>query len=93
VIAHSGLTQLLRRTFVFLPLALIGRHSLPVFATGCVLVAIGEVMVETRPEDFSYPLILSAAIVGVGVLVHYAVAMLVARRDDEIRPVPTIGAQ
>lgn len=93
VIAHSGLTQLLRRTFVFLPLALIGRHSLPVFATGCVLVAIGEVMVETRPEDFSYPFILSAAIVGVGVLVHYAVAMLVARRDDEIRPVPTIGAQ
>src|SRR6516164_18355 len=35
VISHSGLTQLLRRTIVYWPLAMIGRRSLPVFATGC----------------------------------------------------------
>ena len=94
VISHSGLTQLLRRTFVFSPLALIGRHSLPVFATGCVLVAIGEVMVETRPEDFSYPLTLSAAFVAVGILVHYAVArILAARRGVKPQPVLAIATR
>jgi hypothetical protein len=88
VIGHSGLTQRLRRTWVFSPLALMGRHSLPVFATGCVLTAIGEVIVETRPEDFSYPLTLGAAIVVGGVLAHYAVArMLAARRSVELHPV------
>jgi hypothetical protein len=80
VISHSGLTQLLRRTVVYWPLAMMGRHSLPVFATGCVLVAIGEVMVDTRPEDFAHPLALGAAIVAVGVLVHYAVARMLAAR-------------
>lgn len=82
VISHSGLTQVLRRTVAYRPLSIIGRHSLPVFATGCVLVALSEVMVDTRPEDFSHPLILGAAVVAVGVLVHYAVArMLAARRS------------
>ena len=94
VISHSGLTQLLRRTFVFSPLALIGRHSLPVFATGCVLVAIGEVVVETRPEDFNYPLTLGAAIVAVGILIHYAVArMLAARRGVKPQPVLAIATR
>jgi hypothetical protein len=88
VIGHSGLTQLLRRTWVFSPLALMGRHSLPVFATGCVLTAIGEVIVETRPEDFSYPLTLGAAIVAGGVLAHYAVARMLARPAG-LRVVPT----
>ena len=59
---------------------MIGRHSLPVFATGCVLATIGEVMVDTRPEDFSHPLALGAAIVAVGILVHYAVAWMLAAR-------------
>ena len=45
------------------PLTLIGRYSLQVFATGCVLTAIGEVMVETRPEEYAYPLTLGAFIV------------------------------
>jgi hypothetical protein len=88
VIGHSGLTQLLRRTWVFSPLALMGRHSLPVFATGCVLTAIGEVIVETRPEDFSYPLTLGAAVVAGGVLAHYAVARMLARPTG-LRVVPT----
>ena len=85
VIIHSGLMERLRHTFLFKPLALIGRHSLPVFATGCVLVAIGEVIVETRPEEFSYQLTLGAAIVTIGALVHYLVAVLAARRSA-IRP-------
>jgi hypothetical protein len=94
VIGHSGMTQLLRRTWGFSPLALIGRHSLPVYATGCVLIAIGEVIVETRPEDFSYPLTLGAAIVAGGVLAHYAVArMLAARRSVELRPVPATATR
>jgi hypothetical protein len=89
VIGHSGMTRSLRRTWVFSPLALMGRHSLPLYATGCVLIAIGEVIVETRPEDFSHPLTLGAAIVAGGVLAHYAVArMLAARRSVELRPVP-----
>jgi hypothetical protein len=88
VIGHSGLTQLLRRTWVFSPLALMGRHSLPVFAAGCVLTAIGEVIVKTRPEDFSHPLTLGTAIVAGGVLAHYAVArVLAARRSVELHPV------
>ena len=88
VIGLSGLTQLLRRTWVFSPLALMGRHSLPVFATGCVLTTIGEVIVETRPEHFSQPLMLGAAIVVGGVLAHYAVArVLAARRSVELHPV------
>src|SRR3954464_4820665 len=93
VIGHSGLTDLLRRTFAFSPLALIGRYSLPVFATGSVLVAVGEVMVETRPEDFHHPLTLGAAIAGFGVLVHYVVArMLAARRNLQREPALAIAA-
>src|SRR5207245_11124408 len=41
VVHYSGLTQLLRRTAIFAPLCLIGRHSLPVFATGAILFTIG----------------------------------------------------
>jgi len=87
VISHSGLTELYRRTPIFAPLTLIGRYSLQVFATGCVLTAIGEVMVETRPEDYAYPLTLGAFIVVGGVLLHYAVArLLAARRTVRLRP-------
>jgi hypothetical protein len=86
VIAYSGLTEWLRRTAVFKPLALIGRHSLPVFATGCVLVVIGEVIVETRPEEFTYQLALGAAIALIGALIHYAVAVLAARHSVVTAP-------
>jgi hypothetical protein len=87
VISHSGLTQLLRGTVLYWPLAMIGRHSLPVFATGCVFLVMGEVMVDTRPEDFSHPLLLSAVIVAVGVVAHFAVArMLMAWRSTPSQP-------
>jgi hypothetical protein len=88
VIAHSGLTGLLRRTPIFSPLALMGRYSLPVFATGCVLTAVGEVIVETRAEDFAHPLTLGAFIVAGGIVAHYLVArLLAARRAPEPRQV------
>jgi hypothetical protein len=87
VISHSGITNLLRSTPVFAPLTLIGRYSLQVFATGCVLTAVGEVMVETRPENYAYPLALGAFIVLGGVVLHYAVARLLAwRRTAQPRP-------
>lgn len=71
---HSGLTELLRKTFVFAPLCLIGRHSLPVFATGSILAAVGEVIVETRSEGFNHEVMLGIAIVGAGIVLHYLVA-------------------
>jgi hypothetical protein len=84
VIAYSGVTQLFRWTPIFAPLALMGRYSLPVFATGCVLTAVGEVIVETRPEGFDHPIALGGLIVAGGVLAHYLVARLLdARRDSQ----------
>jgi hypothetical protein len=80
VIAHSSLTRLVRSTPVFAPLALMGRYSLPVFATGSVLTAIGEVIVETRLEDFAHPLALGGLIVAGGIVAHYLVARLLASR-------------
>jgi hypothetical protein len=87
VISHSGITRLFRPTPVFAPLALMGRYSLPVFATGCVLTAVGEVIVETRAEDYAYPLTLGAFVVFGGIAVHYLMARLMAwRRTAELRP-------
>jgi hypothetical protein len=87
VVSHSGVTRLYRATPIFAPLTLIGRYSLQVFATGCVLTAIGEVMVETRPEDYAYPLTLGAFIVVGGCVLHYCAARLLeARRTAQLRP-------
>jgi hypothetical protein len=84
VIAYSGVTRVFRWTPVFAPLALMGRYSLPVFATGCVLTAIGEVIVETRPAGFDHAIALGGLIVAAGVLAHYLVARLLdARRDSQ----------
>jgi OpgC protein len=59
-----------------------GRYSLPVFATGSVLAALGEVIVETRAAAFSHRLALG------GILVHYLVArLLTACRAAQPRPV------
>jgi len=84
IVYHSGLTGLMRRTRAFLPLCLIGRYSLPVFATGTVLSAMGEVIVETRSEAFSHEVALGAAIVAGGILMHFLVARgLAAWRDGQ----------
>jgi hypothetical protein len=83
VVYHSGLTGLMRRTRAFLPLCLMGRYGLPVFATGIVLSAMGEV-IETRSEAFNHQVALWAAIVSGGILLHYLVARgLAAWRDGQ----------
>jgi len=88
VVGHSGATDLLRRTAAFSPLALIGRYSLPVFATGCVLVAISEVIVSSRPEDYAHPLLLGAVIAVGGSFLHYALARFIAAsRSGELWPI------
>ncbi len=84
IVYHSGLTGLMRRTRAFLPLCLIGRYGLPVFATGTVLSAVGEV-VETRSEAFSHEVAFGAAIVVGGILMHYLVARGLAVWRDKSR--------
>src|SRR6476661_4066791 len=84
VVYHSGLTGLMRRTRAFLPLCLIGRYGLPVFATGTVLSAMGEV-VETHSEALSHQMAFGIAIVVGGILVHYLVARGLAAWRDKSR--------
>src|SRR6266849_4798402 len=84
VVYHSGLTGLMRRTRAFLPLCLMGRCGLPVFATGIVLSAMGEV-IETRSEAFNDQVALGAAIVVGGILMHYLVARGLAAWKDKSR--------
>ena len=85
IVYHSGLTGLMRRTWAFLPLCLVGRCGLPVFATGIVLSVIGEVIVETTAQKLSdHEVVLGATIVAGGVLMHYLVARgLAALRDGQ----------
>jgi hypothetical protein len=85
VVYHSGLTGLMRRTRAFLPLCLIGRYSLPVFATGTVLSAMTE-LVETRAEAFSHELAFGVAIVAGGILIHYLVARCLAAWETNPEP-------
>jgi hypothetical protein len=84
IVYHSGLTGLMRRTRAFLPLCLMGRYGLPVFATGIVLSAMGEV-IETRSEAFNHQVALWAAIVVGGILMHYLVARGLAAWRDKSR--------
>jgi hypothetical protein len=84
IVYHSGLTGLMRRTRAFLPLCLMGRYGLPVFATGIVLSAMGEV-IETRSEAFNHQVALGAAIVAGGILMHYLVARGLAAWRDKPR--------
>ena len=84
IVYHSGLTGLMRRTRAFAPLCLIGRYGLPVFATGTVLSAMGEV-VETRAEAFSHQLAFGTTIVVGGILMHYLVARGLAAWRDKSR--------
>jgi hypothetical protein len=84
IVYHSGVTGLMRRTPAFPPLCLIGRYGLPVFATGTVLSAMGE-LVETRSEALSHHLAFGAAIVVGGILMHYLVARGLAAWRDKSR--------
>jgi hypothetical protein len=78
VVYHSGLTRLLRHTLLFEPLAMIGRHSLPVFAVGAFMTIVSEVVIDI---DNELPTgVLEAFMVIVGIAVQYGVAMFFEAR-------------
>src|SRR6266542_1166496 len=89
VVHYSGLMQLVRRTAIFAPLCLIGRYSLPVFATGAILCTIGlAVMTEDWP-GMPYSLIVLAG----GLAIHYLVAIYLSTRSESQRNRQGLTAQ
>src|SRR5262249_5436529 len=85
VVYHSGLTGLMRRTRAFLPLCLIGRYSLPAFATGTVLSAMTQ-LARTRAAGVSHELPFGVAIVAGGHLIAYLVAGSLAAWETNPEP-------
>src|SRR6266567_5283880 len=81
VVHYSGLTQLLRRTAIFAPLCLIGRYSLPVFATGAILCTIGLMVMDEDWPSMPYSLIILAG----GLAIHYLVAGYLSIRSESQR--------
>jgi hypothetical protein len=75
VIYHSGLAERMRRTAVFAPLALIGRHSLPVFATGAFLCTVGLATIDDDWPGMPYTTMFLVA----GLALHYVVAACLSR--------------
>lgn len=72
----SGVTGLMRRTIVYAPVCLIGRHSLPVFASGCVMAAIAQIIAGVySPSQTRF-----ALIVGAGLVLHYVIARRLSAR-------------
>ncbi len=81
VVHYSGLTQLLRRTAIFAPLCLIGRYSLPVFATGAILCTIGLAVMDEDWPGMPYSLFILAG----GLAIHYVVARYLSTRSESRR--------
>ncbi len=73
VIFHSGITEWFRNTRLYAPLCLLGRYSLPVFATGEFMTVVAEVALDIDTEIPEGVLDAVAVIVGVGV--QYGVAL------------------
>ena len=49
---------------------------------------VGEVILETRPENYAYPLTLGGFIIAGGIVLHYLVARVLEwRRTAQPRPV------
>src|SRR6266446_1054684 len=84
---YSGVTELLRRTIVFAPMCLIGRHSLAVFATGCVLAVIGQIIAEVYDPNE----VLFVPFVIAGILVQYAVARRLSARAGTLKPAVAVA--
>jgi hypothetical protein len=78
VVHYSGLAQLLRRTVIFAPLCLIGRYSLPVFATGAILCTIGLAVMDEHWAGVPYSLLVLAG----GLAIHYLVASYLSTRSE-----------
>lgn len=68
----SGITAWLQRTPVFSPLAMLGRHSLMIFALLSILAAIGQVLMAAEPHSAGFDI----ALIGGGILVLYFAARL-----------------
>ncbi len=81
VVHYSGLTQLVRRTAIFAPLCLIGRYSLPVFATGAILCTIGLAVMDEDWPGMPYSLIVLAG----GLAIHYVIARYLSIRSESRR--------
>ncbi len=81
VVHYSGLTQLGRRTAIFAPLCLIGRYSLPVFATGAILCTIGLAVMDEDWPGMPYSLIVLAG----GLAIHYLVARYLSTGSESQR--------
>jgi hypothetical protein len=81
VVHYSGLTQLVRRAAIFAPLCLIGRYSLPVFATGAILCTIGLAVMDEDWLGMPYSLIVLAG----GLAIHYLVASYLSTRSESQR--------
>lgn len=70
-----GVARLMAALPVYKPLCLIGSHSLPVFATGSVLSALGQITFHIGTLAF----LDEAILIGIGIAVHYQVAIIAAR--------------
>jgi hypothetical protein len=81
VVHYSGLTQLVRRTVIFAPLCLIGRHSLPVFATGAILCTIGLAVMNENWPGMPYNVLVLTG----GLAIHYLVATYFSTRSQSQR--------
>ena len=81
VVHYSGLTQLVPRTAFFAPLCLIGRYSLPAFATGAILCTIGLAVMDEDWPGMPYSLFVLAG----GLAIHYVVARYLSTRSERQR--------
>ncbi|MBS7696764.1 MULTISPECIES: OpgC domain-containing protein [unclassified Chelatococcus] len=78
VLYHSGLTLMAKSGSLFAPLCVIGRQSLPVFAAGSILSAIGQIVIGMRNTGFIDDLLF----IGGGLLLLYAIALYLSDRRD-----------
>lgn len=73
VVYHAGLTDLLRRTPVYAPLALVGRHGLAVFCAGTLLSSAAWIVTESLPRSIAF----DVGIVLLGFVILHALATLI----------------
>ncbi len=87
VVYYTGLARMLSRIPFYSPLCLIGRHSLPVFATGSLLSAIGQIVQYkislTIPDE--------VLLIGTGIALHYLVAKSFAIMKQRRRVPALVG--
>ncbi|MFC7396052.1 OpgC family protein [Chelatococcus sp. GCM10030263] len=76
VLYHSGITARLKRGALYEPLCAFGRQSLPVFAAGSILSAIGQIVIGMRHTGFIDDLLF----IGGGLLVLHGVALYMSDR-------------